>query len=75
MAEESAYSRVEQLPPQYLADFYAGVPGSNVPGIMPLLNQELVNRMMTFGVEGANPFTYTGERIADFTPAEQEAFR
>ena len=75
MAEESSYARVEQFPPQYLADFYAGVPGSNVPGIMPLLNQELVNRMMTFGVEGANPFTYTGERIADFTPAEQEAFR
>jgi hypothetical protein len=75
MATESSYQRVETLPPNYLAQFYSGVPGSNVPGIMPLLNQELVNRMMGFGVEGANPYTYSGQRIANFTPAEREAFR
>ena len=42
---------------------------------MPLLNQELVNRLTGMGVEGATPYTYQGERIAGFTPAEQQAFR
>ncbi len=75
MATEREYLREEQFPPNYLAQFYSGAPGTNVPGIMPLLNQELVNRMMGFGVEGANPYTYSGERIADFAPAEREAMR
>ena len=75
MATESSYQRTEQLPPNYLAQFYSGVPGANVPGMMPLLNQELVNRMMGFGVEGANPYTYSGERIADFSPAQREGMR
>ena len=75
MATESSYTRTETLPANMLAQFYAGVPGQNVPGIMPLLNQDLVNKIMGFGVEGANPYTYTGERIAGFTPAQEEAFR
>ena len=74
MATENTYQRVEQLPPNFLAQFFAGGQ-QGVPGIMPLLNQELVNRLSTFGVEGANPYTYSGERIAGFTPAEQEGFR
>lgn len=74
MATENAYQRVEQLPPNYLAQFYSGGQ-QGVPGIMPLLNQELVNRMNTWGVEGANPYTYSGERVAGFTPAQQEGFR
>mgnify|MGYP003651805989 CR=1 FL=1 len=74
MATETSYARQESLPPQYLQDFFAGVPGANVPGVMPLLNQELVNRILGMGVEGATPYTYTGQRIADFTPAEQQAF-
>ena len=74
MATENTYQRVEQLPPNFLAQFYSGGQ-QGVPGIMPLLNQELVNRLNTFGVEGANPYTYSGERIAGFTPAEQEGFR
>ena len=72
---ETSYLREETLPPQYLADFMQGVPGENVPGIMPLLNQELVNRMMGIGQEGATPYTYTGQRIADFSPAEREAMQ
>jgi hypothetical protein len=75
MATERSFQRLEQLPPEFLAQFYSGVPGSNVPGIMPLLNQELVNRMTGFGVEGANPYTYSGQRIADFSPAEAEGMR
>jgi hypothetical protein len=73
--EDTTYTRTEQLPPNYLGQFYSGVPGTNVPGMMPLLNQELVNRMMGFGVAGANPYTYQGNRIAGFTPATQEGFR
>lgn len=69
------YTRTEQLPPNYVGQFYSGVPGSNIPGLMPLLNQQLVNRMMGFGVPGANPYTYQGDRIAGFAPAEQEGFR
>ena len=76
MAEnKTTFGRTEQFPPNYLAQFYSGVPGSNVPGIMPLLNQDLYNKMMGFGVEGANPYTYSGERIYGFTPAQEEAFR
>ena len=75
MAEETSYQRTETLPPNMLAQFFSGVPGQNVPGILPLLNQDLVNKIMGFGVAGANPYTYTGQRIADFTPAQREAFR
>ena len=75
MAETTSYQRTETLPPNMLGQFFAGVPGQNVPGIMPLLNQDLVNKIMGFGVAGANPFTYTGQRIAGFTPAQEEAFR
>jgi|TARA_R100001510_G_scaffold55833_1_gene60342 hypothetical protein len=75
MAETQQFSRTESLPPEFLRQFFAGVPGANVPGVLPLLNQELVNRILGMGVEGATPFTYTGQRIADFTPAEREAFR
>jgi hypothetical protein len=75
MAVEEGFLRQERLPPNFVAQMFSGVPGQNVPGIMPLLNQEMVNRMMGFGVAGANPYTYQGERIAGFTPAQQEAMR
>jgi len=75
MAETTTYQRTETLPPNMLGQLFGGVPGQNVPGILPLLNQDLVNKIMGFGVEGANPFTYTGQRIAGFTPAQEEAFR
>ena len=75
MAVEEGYLRQERLPPNYLAQFFSGVPGQNVPGIMPMLNQDMVNKMMGFGVAGANPYTYQGERTAGFTPAQQEAMR
>ena len=75
MATETQFARTESLPPAYLQQFFAGVPGANIPGILPLLNQELVNRILGMGVEGATPYTYTGQRIAEFTPAEEQAFR
>ena len=75
MSTEQQYARTESLPPAYLQQLFSGVPGANIPGILPLLNQELVNRILGMGVEGATPYTYTGQRIAGFTPAEQQAFR
>ena len=75
MAETQQFARVESLPPAFLQQFFAGVPGANIPGILPLLNQELVNRLTGMGVKGATPYTYQGERIAGFSPAEQQAFR
>lgn len=75
MATTEQFARVESLPPAFLQQLFAGVPGANIPGIMPLLNQELVNRLTGMGVKGATPYTYQGERIAGFSPAEQQAFR
>lgn len=75
MATTEQFARVESLPPAFLQQLFAGVPGANIPGIMPLLNQELVNRLTGMGVPGATPYTYQGERIAGFSPAEQQAFR
>ena len=63
MAETQQFARVESLPPAFLQQFFAGVPGANIPGIMPLLNQELVNRLTGMGVEGAIPYTYQGEGL------------
>lgn len=74
MAEQTT-GRTESLPPEYYRQFMAGVPGANIPGILPMLNQDLVNKLQGIGVAGANPYTYQGQRLADFTPAEQMAMR
>ena len=57
MAEQTT-GRTESLPPQYYQDLMRGIPGANVPGIMPLLNQDLVNKLQGLGVEGATPYSY-----------------
>ena len=75
MATEQTTGRTESLPPEYYRQFMAGVPGANIPGIMPLLNQDLVNKLQGMGVEGATPYSYQGQRIADFTPAERMAMQ
>ena len=72
MSEGTTYT--SQLPPAFFGQFFQGG-RQGVPGIMPLLNQELVNKFATLGVPGATPYTYQGQRIADFTPAEREAMR
>jgi hypothetical protein len=72
---EQTTGRTESLPPQYYQDLMKGIPGANVPGIMPLLNQNLVNQLQSLGVPGGTPYTYQGQRIADFTPAERQAMR
>ena len=74
MAEQTT-GRTESLPPQYYQDLMRGIPGANIPGIMPLLNQNLVNQLQSMGVPGGTPYTYQGQRIADFTPAERMGMR
>ena len=75
MATTTQYARQESLPPEYLQQFFAGVPGANVPGIMPLMNQDLVNKLQSMGQEGGSPFNYTDPRIAGFSGAEQQGFQ
>lgn len=72
---ETAEQFAITAPPKYLQDFFAGDQEAGIAGILPLLNQELANRFLTMGTPGATPFTYRGDRIADFTPAQLEAFR
>ena len=63
------------LPPRFLQDFLiGGGPQSGVPGLFPLLNQNLASQFATLGVPGATPFTYQGQRIAPFSQQEQRAF-
>ena len=58
-------------PTKGIQDFYFGG-GAGVPGMYPLLNQATANYFNTMGTPGANPYTYQGDRIAGFTPAQQE---
>ena len=58
-------------PTQGIRDFYFGG-GAGVPGMYPLLNQATANYFNTMGQPGANPYTYQGDRISGFTPAQQE---
>jgi len=74
MATETAYTRQESLPPAYLQQFFAGVPGANVPGVLPLMNQDLVNKLQSMGQPGGSPFNYTDPRIAGFSDAERLGF-
>jgi len=57
MAEEQYLDQTTQsVPPQYLADFYGGA-GQGVPGMLPLLNQDIYNKFATMSTPGMNPYT------------------
>ena len=74
MAEEQYLDQTSRsLPPQYLADFYAGA-GAGVPGMLPLLNQDVYNKFATMAIPGMNPYTYQGMRVAPFSQMQQQAF-
>jgi hypothetical protein len=54
MAEQTT-GRTESLPPQYYQDLMRGVPGANVPGILPMLNPGLSQSSYRgIGVAGGN---------------------
>ena len=61
-------------PNRLVQDFLAGS-GAGIPGLFPLLNQQLVSQLSQLGLPDSSPFTYTGQRIAGFTPQEQRAFQ
>ena len=71
--EEYLDQTSRSLPPQYLADFYAGA-GAGVPGMLPLLNQDIYNKFATMAIPGMNPYTYQGMRVAPFSQMQQQAF-
>tara|TARA_Y100001973_G_C5205592_1_gene341315 strand:- start:154 stop:1608 length:1455 start_codon:yes stop_codon:yes gene_type:complete len=71
MAVESQQQII--APNRIVQDMIAGG-GAGIPGLFPLLNQQLVNQFSQLGLPDTNPFTYTGQRIADFTPQERRAF-
>ena len=74
MAEEQYLDQTtSSTPPQYLQDFYSGA-GAGVPGLFPLLNQDVYNKFATMGVPGMNPYTYQGMRVAPFSQMQQEGF-
>ena len=61
-----------RAPPQGIRDLYFGA-GPGVPGMYPLLNQATANYFSTMGMPGMTPYSYQGDRIAGFTPAQREA--
>ena len=71
--EEYLDQTSRSVPPQYLADFYAGA-GAGVPGMIPLLNQDIYNKFATMGIPGMNPYTYQGMRVAPFSQLTQQGF-
>ena len=74
MAEEQYLDQTtSSTPPQYLQDFYSGA-GAGVPGLFPLLNQDIYNKFATMGVPGMNPYTYQGMRVAPFSQMQQQGF-
>ena len=73
MNEEWVQQTSKNVPPRYMQEFYGGA-GAGVPGVMPMVNQAMVNRFATMGVPGATPYTYGGMRVAPFSGMEQAGF-
>jgi len=74
MPEESYLdSTTQSVPPKWLQDFYSGA-GQGVPGLFPLLNQDIYNKFATMGVPGMNPYSYQGMRVAPFSQMQQQGF-
>jgi len=71
--EEWVQQTSKNVPPRYMQEFYGGA-GAGVPGVMPLMNQAMVNRFSTMGVPGATPYTYGGMRVAPFSEMQQAGF-
>jgi hypothetical protein len=68
-------SQQQTVVPARLVQQFLGGGGAGIPGLFPLLNQQLVSQLSQLGLPDTSPFTYTGQRIAGFTPQEQRAFQ
>jgi hypothetical protein len=72
MAEEQqAYSY--QAPDRFLYNLLTG--GGDQFGLLPGVAQYYETQLANLGAPDSSPFTYTGERIADFSPREQYAMQ
>ena len=69
MAEESTYSY--QYPAEGIMNLLYGTKGA--AGFFPMLQSYYLDQFNRLGQEDSSPYTYTGERIADFTPREEKA--
>lgn len=69
MAEESTYSY--QYPAEGIMNLLYGTSGA--PGFFPMLQSYYGSQFENLGKDDTSPYTYTGERIADFAPREQYA--
>jgi hypothetical protein len=70
---ETAYSY--QAPDRRIYDMLFGTGSSGGFGLFPQVQQYYQSQLENPGGENTNPFTYTGERIADFSPREQYAMQ
>ena len=72
MAEnQTAYSY--QAPDQYIYNLLTGAGGRF--GLLPGVEQYYASQFQNLGAADSSPFTYTGERIADFSPREKLAMQ
>ena len=66
MADRTQREFTSQAPAGYIGDFLS-------QGIFPYLQGFMQNQFDNIGTPDATPFTYTGDRIAEFDPREQYA--
>jgi len=69
--EQQAYSY--QAPDQYLYNLLTG--GGGAFGLLPTVQQYYADTIANIGEKDRSPFTYSDERIADFSPREQYAMQ
>jgi len=69
--QQTAYSY--QAPDQYIYNLLTG--GGNRFGLLPGVEQYYASQFQNLGAADSSPFTYTGERIADFSPREKLAMQ
>jgi hypothetical protein len=62
--EEQEYS--SQAPAGYIGDFLQ-------QGIFPYAQRFLYDQFSNYGEADSSPYTYSGQRVADFDPREQYA--
>ena len=66
MADRTEREFTSQAPAGYISDFLG-------QGIFPYLKTFMESQFGSIGVPDATPFTYTGERVAEFDPREKYA--
>jgi len=68
---KAAYSY--QYPAEYISQMLRG--GEGVFGLFPGMNRYMQSQFASTGAPGSSPYTYTGPRIAGFSPREEAGMR